>query len=132
MAAMMLLRTVLVWLLLLALPYQGFASAGMLCAPAAPAAAAPMPDGSHDHAAMMHDHAAMADTPQHGHSDGSAHSPAKCGGVAACCIGAALAPHIVLPLSLPPPPSEAIPFHAVAPMPVDLAALDRPPKSGPA
>lgn len=128
----MLLRTVLVWLLLLALPYQGFASAGMLCAPAAPVAAVAMPDGPHDHAAVMHDHAAMTGTPSHGHGDGSPHSPAKCGGVAACCVGAALAPNIVLPPSLPPPPSEIIPFHAVTPAPVDLAALDRPPKPGPA
>jgi hypothetical protein len=130
MAAMMLLRTVLVWLLLLALPYQGFASASMLCVPSAPAA--PLMDGQHDHAAMMHEHAAMADTPAHSHSDGSAHSPARCGGVAACCIGAALAPHIVLPPSLPPPPSELIPFHAVTPAPVDLAVPDRPPKTDPA
>jgi hypothetical protein len=115
---MKLLRTVLVWLLLLALPLQGFASASMLCAPAAPVPMMQMPDGPHDYAAMMH-----------GHGDGSAHSNAKCGNAAACCVGAALAPYIVLPPSLPPLPSEAIPFSALAPMPVDLAALDRPPKS---
>jgi hypothetical protein len=133
MAGMTVLRTMLLWLLLLALPFQGIAQAATLCAPAAPVPVA----APHDHAAMMrghtalaHDHAAMADAaPAHDHHDGGGHTPAKCGKAAACCLGAALAPFIAAPPALPPPPSEAIPFRAAAPLPVHLAALDRPPKS---
>jgi hypothetical protein len=49
-----LFRSFIVWLMLLALPFQGYAAASMmLCAPAAPAPLMEMDQPGHDHAAMM-------------------------------------------------------------------------------
>ncbi|MEV4781850.1 hypothetical protein [Burkholderia sp. LMU1-1-1.1] len=129
---MTLLRTFIVWLLLLALPYQGYASAAMmLCLPAAPAAAEQMsmPAGSHDHAAMM---AAMQDQHQEASSDQSAHAGhshggIKCGG-AACCVAGA--PFMAQTIAVPvlPAVSSAIPFHSEILRAVDLAHPERPPQ----
>jgi len=131
-------RSLLLWLLVLALPFQGFASARMLaCAPvAAPAQAA------HDHQAMMlamqgkpHDHAAMlramagqaAHTAHDGH-DGH-HESAKPGSCAACCIGAAMAPIVLPSLALLPPASTSIPFRAGHVPSVDPVLPERPPRT---
>ena len=129
---MTLLRTFIVWLLLLALPYQGYASAAMmLCLPAAPAAVGQMamPAGAHDHAAMM---AAAQDQDQEASSDQSAHAGhshggIKCGGAACCVAGAPfLAQTIAVPVL--PAVSSAIPFHSEFPRAVDLAHPERPPQ----
>lgn len=96
------------WLLLLALPLQGFAAATMLhCAPShhpAPASLAAAVDiaaqGHHDG-----DHAAVAgNTPDDGASPTDLTQPAKakCSACAACSVGAAL-------------PAAAIEFASVAP-----------------
>ncbi len=131
---MTLLRTFIVWLLLLALPYQGYASAAMmLCAPAVPAAPATaqmtMPAGPHDHAAMM---AAMQDQKHEVSSDKSGHAShshggIKCGG-AACCVAGA--PFMAQTLAVPalPAVSSAIPFYSEFPHAVDLAHPERPPQ----
>ena len=145
----MLLRSLVVWLMLLALPYQGYASAAMmLCAPNMGSAARAMPIGPHDHAAMM---AAMHDTPdgasqdasralaQHnsahpdaassgdaGHSD-HAHGGSKCGG-AACCVAGA--PMMTMAIAVPtlPAVSSAVPFYSEVLQAVDLAHPERPPQ----
>ncbi|USX18552.1 hypothetical protein NHH82_22110 [Oxalobacteraceae bacterium OTU3REALA1] len=131
---MTLFRTFIVWLMLLALPYQGYASASMmLCAPDAPAASAAghmaMPAGPHDHAAMM---AAMQDQDQQASSDQSSHAGhnhggIKCGG-AACCVAGA--PFMTQTIAVPvlPAVSSAIPFHSEFPRAVDLAHPERPPQ----
>ena len=130
---MTLLRTFIVWLLLLALPYQGYASAAMmLCLPAAPASAAghaAMPAGPHDHAAMM---AAMQDQQQEASPDqsghaGHSHGGIKCGG-AACCVAGA--PFMAAAIAVPvlPAVSSAIPFHSEFLRAVDLAHPERPPQ----
>ena len=103
-----LLRSLVVWLLLLAVPYQGYASATMmLCAASAQATAtaAPhtmsMPAGAHDHAAMM---AAQAhDGHAHGGDAKSAHThnTVKCGGSACCAAGAPVLAHEVVVPMLP-------------------------------
>ena len=137
-----LLRSLIVWLMLLALPYQGYASATMLLcvAPATaagPSAYAAMPSGPHDHAAMMaaqtaHDHTIHAtDTAhadhQHGGDGKSAHSGMKCGGTACC---AAAAPVLTLALDIPSLPlvSVAVPFYSDFLPAVDLAHPERPPQ----
>jgi hypothetical protein len=111
------LRTALMWLLLLALPLQGFAAATMLtCGPnhhrlPVHAAAASVHDHGHDHGngngqhhAHAHEHApapAQADAeaavdvaadraPSSHAMDQGAKSKSKCSACAACCIGAAL------------------------------------------
>ncbi|NVD97440.1 hypothetical protein [Massilia sp. BJB1822] len=137
----LLFRSMFVWLMLLALPFQGFASASMLlCAPMSPpamlaqAAARVQADAGHDHAAMLaaggtadaqHE---MQDHSQHGQGK-QEHDKSRCGTPAACCVGAALAP--AMPDALPglQSSSEAIPFHGAPQSSADLAAFERPPKS---
>ncbi|UMR29020.1 hypothetical protein MJ904_18205 [Massilia sp. MB5] len=143
----LLFRSMLVWLMLLALPFQGFASASMLlCAPMSPpamlaqAATRVQADAGHDHAAMLaaggsadaqhavQDHSVHGQDPQD-HQDHQDHDIGRCGTPAACCVGAALAP--AMPDALPglPSSSEAIPFHGAPQSSADLAAFERPPKS---
>jgi len=123
------IRVIALWLMLVALPFQGFASASiLLCASADPAKvakpatqAAPVAD--HDHAAML---AASQQAGDDGaHCAGSTHS----GAMSDCCVAAALAYTLPQPAShlqlaerlrLPEP---------VAPPPVDLALPKRPPRA---
>jgi hypothetical protein len=129
-----LLRSLVVWLLLLAVPYQGYASATMmLCAASAQATAvaAPhtmsMPAGAHDHTAMM---AAQA---HDGHAhDGDAksahtHNAMKCGG-SACC--AAVAPVLAHAVTVPmlPSSSAAVSFYSAFLPAVHPDHPERPPQ----
>lgn len=143
-------RSLLLWLVLLAIPFQGVASAGMLLCAMAPAVDAPMA-ARHDHAAMLaaartvhgdmpHDagHAAAGKTGQEidhgmGQDGGHAgHGASKCGTPGACCVGVALAPTIIAGVPALAAPSLAIPFRASRPAAVDLAHPERPPQSIPA
>lgn len=127
-----LLRSLVVWLMLLALPYQGYASAQMLLcvAPAqAPARAVEMvmPSGPHDHAAMM----AAAQAAHHDGDDGASahhHTSMKCSG-SACC--AAAAPVLKLDLAAPALPlaSRLQSYYSDFLPAVDLAHPERPPQS---
>lgn len=138
-----LLRSLVVWLMLLALPYQGYAAAAMMvCAPAPGTmlhtAMQEMPSGPHDHAAML---AAMAQDQQH-HADaasfsaahtghggdaGHAHGSVKCGG-AACCIAGAPALSQLIAMPVLPAVSGAIAFYSEFLPAVDLAHPERPPQ----
>jgi hypothetical protein len=113
-----LLRSFFVWLLLLAVPYQGYASATMmLCAASAQATVTAgqhpmtMPAGAHDHAAMMaaqaHDGRAHGGDAKSSH----AHNVMKCGG-SACC--AAAAPVLAHAMAVPtmPSSSSAVSFYS--------------------
>jgi hypothetical protein len=122
-----LLRSLVVWLMLLALPYQGYASATMLLciAPATAAQSGPaaMPSGPHDHAAMM---AAQAhEGGKSGHN--ASHNGVKCGGTA-CCAAAAPVPALAMNEPALPLVSIAIPFYADFLPAVDLAHPERPPQ----
>lgn len=78
-------HTVLIWLMLLAVPVQGFASATMmLCEPVAASSKAGAAVGPHDHAAML---AAQADSRQDQPATAGQHAAGKCGVCAACCLG---------------------------------------------
>lgn len=133
------LRSLLVWLLLLALPFQGLASAGVLaCAPADPAPAHHAPamvmDGQpHDHAAMLETMAAQASSADSGHCADSTprgdHHAGKPGACAACCIGAAMAPAVLPALPLAPADFISIPFRAGHVPSVDPALPERPPRT---
>jgi hypothetical protein len=123
-----LLRSLIVWLMLLALPYQGYASATMmLCVASTPAADsaghAAMPSGPHDHAAMMATQAREVDKS----SPGGAHHGVKCGGTACC---AAAAPLATLSVDEPALPlvTVSVPFYSDFLPAVDLAHPDRPPQ----
>jgi hypothetical protein len=75
----------MVWLMLLAIPVQGFASATMLlCEPIVASASASATPGPHDHAAMLA--AQSSDTPDQPASSGQ-HTAAKCSACAAFCLG---------------------------------------------
>lgn len=123
-----LFRSFVVWLVLLALPYQGYAAAQMmLCAVPAPASASHaqmvMPAGPHDHAAMM----AAAQAKPKGDDGASSHTGMKCSG-SACC--AAAAPVLTLAVTEPALPVESrlIPFYSGFLPAVDLANPERPPQ----
>lgn len=139
------LRSLIVWLLLLAVPFQGFASATMLmCAPmqstAPRAAVVSAPAASHDHAAML---AAQSAGQEHHASDASltaAHADAgdtsatshhagqKCNSCAACCFGASMPPSHVSRVTAEAQnyPTAALETGSVPA--VDLALPERPPK----
>jgi hypothetical protein len=131
-------RLLLAWLLLLALPLQGFAGARMpLCnAGGAPTQAAPAHAASHDHAAMLRAQAAGHHAVHAGAHDGAGPdqaSPgkhgAKTGACASCCIGAALAPALPVPPVPERPVSVPIPFFAGHLPSVDPVLPDRPPQA---
>ncbi|NIA52786.1 hypothetical protein HAV22_03855 [Massilia sp. TW-1] len=111
------LRSLFVWLLLLALPVQGVAAAArMLPSVAAPAAMAA--------AHHCHDTAPAADAAK----AADAHHPDKHHGACAdCCIAAAPVPATVVAPACAPP-SVAIPFRAGHVPSVDPALPERPPR----
>jgi hypothetical protein len=113
-----LFRSLILWLALLAVPFQGFAAAAMLpCAPAAGAHAMQMTAGAH------HGHAASDSGAGHGH-----HAGAKCGTCAACCIGAAMASAPALAVASIAPQSVSIPFYAGHLPTVHPTLPERPPR----
>jgi hypothetical protein len=124
-----LFRSLILWLALLAVPFQGFAAAAMLpCAPPAHAhgAAGHGHPALHQHAA--HDADADADAAAgHGH-----HAGAKCGTCAACCVGAAIAPPSLPAVASIAPQSLSIPFDIGYLPSVHPTLPDRPPCSSPA
>lgn len=149
-----LVHVFLAWLLLLALPFQGVAAAGMLpCAPPAAvhavnlhavdapmaghghAAAAAGADNSDAHCAMQATSAAASDAASDAASsgtpdchDGNAHHGK--GSCASCCVGAAMAPAAVpTPLAPATPDSSSIPFRAGHVPSVDPTLLERPPRA---
>ena len=121
-----LFRALIVWLMLLAVPFQGLAAAGALpCAPVIGGAQA-MPAGEHDHAAMLA--AAEQGDQDAQHAQHAGKTGSHCGGVSPCCIGVALAPTLPLALSGPRLTGKLTPHHAAPPAAVDLATPERPPR----
>ena len=114
--------------LLLALPFQAFASASMR-----PLVAGPGPaSASAAHASMAAQlppcHRQLA---HHDGHDGHAgqHAKGKCGSCAACCVGAAVASGVSAALALAPPRFVSIPFHAGYLPSVDPVLPERPPST---
>jgi hypothetical protein len=123
------LRILIVWISLLALPLQGYASATMsLCAPATPAAQHEH-ESMDDHAApVFHEHEVVvaADTDA-GHYP--AHHPSgKCATCATCCSCLPLALSFGAALPVFSSSSVPIPFDQGALPSVDLALPERPPR----
>jgi hypothetical protein len=119
------LKSLLVWVLLLAVPFQGFASATMLmCAPMQPATAA----APHDHGAML-----AAQAAGHDHSTGQSaaghHAKGKCNACAACCFGAAMPPSHFSRVPVEAQSFAVDPVDAGFVPAVDLAFPERPPIS---
>ena len=109
------MRSLIVWLLLLALPFQGLAAARMLPSVSAPAVthAVSIVKSCHDVAA------AKVDDGDHRHEHRSA-----CGD---CCIVVAPVPVPLVPPASAPP-SIAIPFRAAPLASVDPPLPERPPR----
>ena len=115
-------RTFVMWLLVLALPVQGFAASTMLLCGAGHHGAAQATEGGHDHASHMHKGAleasAVSESPAHSHvaqaassREGSVFSPllakhakvwGKCSACASCCTVAYL-PTTVIAFTAPAP-----------------------------
>jgi hypothetical protein len=119
-----LLRLLLVCYLLLALPFQAFASASMRPI-AAPAQLPPCHQMAGHHIATS---TAKAGADR---DDGHAgqHDKHKSGACAACCVGAAMAPGLPVPLALAPPRFVSIPFRAGYLPSVDPVLPERPPST---
>jgi hypothetical protein len=146
----MAMRVMIVWLMLLTVPFQGLAAAGALpCAPTMPGMTAmPAQAGSaafaagHDHAAMLAAeaardaapgasdgaHAEHASSSAHAAHDNASTSAHHCGGTSPCCVGAAITPCLPLAHAGPRLTNKLIPLHAAAPAAVDLATPERPPR----
>jgi hypothetical protein len=142
----LLLKSLIVWLMLLTVPFQGFASATMLlCAPIQTPPAitkvAAMPAAAHDHHAMLmgqgtghHHDLASADGNANDHdtSAGAAashHDGSKCNSCASCCFGASMAPSQSSRIPVEIQQSATMPS-SIGPVPtVDLALPERPPQA---
>ena len=144
------LRSLIVWLVLLAVPFQGFASAAMLaCGPEhATPAGVTVPDAAHGHDAVhgaSHGaaHAAAQDMSGHDHASTAHDGPDKpdssehanghaCSACSACSIGAAIAPAVLPALAVHAPALLTAPFADGHVPSVDLALPERPPRPLPA
>jgi hypothetical protein len=121
-------RLLLAWVLMLALPLQGYAGTHMLMCSAGTAVHAPAParvPPCHAHAAMTHADAA-APLAAH-HADAGRHDAAK-HGCAACSFVAAMAPGALPPLVLHESVSTVIPFRSPSLPSADPSLPDRPPR----
>lgn len=145
-----LVKSLIVWVLLLAVPFQGFASATMLfCAPMQSAAllkpamaVAPAGMAMHDHQAMLTMQLAAGDeqaqpgdgahmshlAPTH-HAGHDGHHDGKCNACAACCFGAAMPPPAAVPVPVDTQQFAAAPFTTGFVPVVELALPERPPQA---
>jgi len=135
-------RFLLVWLLVLALPFQGIASASMLArVPSMMTKVqadehAPMSgamDAHGGHCAAMQQAALQQHTLQHNPQQDdpqqAGHHGGKAGSCADCCAGAAMAPAVLPALVLAPPHFVSVPFRPGHVPSVDPALPERPPRT---
>lgn len=123
-----LLKSFIVWLMLVAIPFQGFAAAGMLTRAPAPAVAAMAP-GHCAGMAAMHDGGKAHAGPVE-HASPHHHAGGKCTTCASCCFGAVMAPPVPT-VCMPGAAPGLAAFHLTDdPVArVDLALPERPPKT---
>ncbi len=123
-------KTVLLWLLLFAIPLQGFATSSMLfCEISHHHEVTTMQVSALEHDHDGHQHELSATVSDHGHhNDGFQHDMTKCSACAACCVGAAIVSSLGNGFSLTPPESHPIPFSIVRFAGHIPAGLERPPR----
>jgi len=125
------LRRVFVWLLLLAIPFQGIASAGMLaCTHASMQHGVAVPQAAMHHPAAnaAHCHEAGPQVAKATDHTSASHDQERCSACAACCIGAAMAGAPTLPAAQHTW-STRLPDTATGRLEaVDLAFPERPPR----
>ena len=126
----------IVWVILLAVPLQGFASATMSLCAQPPAAA--QYDHDHDYD-MMSEDGDVSDTIAHDghaapgmrdvHHPASNHHSGKCAACASCCSCVSMAPSVIVVVPLSASPSLIVPFDQHSLPSVDLALPERPPRA---
>lgn len=118
------------WLLLMALPMQGYAAATMLhCGASSDRQGVAAASSHHDHAAMVA--STRAELPGHAAHGGHADvSKAKCSACAACCMGTGLPPAAIgfEPRATAPGPEAVVSVPAVV---FCTDGPDRPPRLSP-
>ncbi|TQK11051.1 hypothetical protein FBX97_0983 [Herbaspirillum sp. SJZ107] len=129
----------LVWLLLLAVPFQGFAAAGMLARGPSMSmpmhelanahATTPMAKGTEEHGGHCAGHALQAGQQHDAPPQQDGHHVGKASACADCCAGATMAPAVLPALVLAPPHFISIPFRAGHVPSVDPALPERPPRT---
>ena len=142
-----LLKPFVLWLLLIAVPFQGYAAATMMCCGSAHAkdvehkAQEPAMQGNiHSHlSGMDHDHhegvvaagstgAPESDSGAHHHAgDSSKRVAFKCGACASCCVGAAIVQTSDYSFGIAPLNSTRIAFHSLYFYRFVPDTLERPP-----
>jgi hypothetical protein len=130
-------HSLMIWLMLLAVPLQGFAAASMLsCESILSAVNSSANSGTAGKAdSHTHHHSAMAehqDHAEHGsathHDGGTLHADAKCGFCAACCVGATMSPSSIVALELKPTVADWLFSVSNFPISTVPASLERPPQ----
>lgn len=130
-------RTLMIWLMLLALPLQGFAAAFMpFCESVGSSVHSVDLVSLFDHAtAQNHEHAVVGEHHDHAnhhaishHEGGTLHSDAKCGTCAACCVGATMLSSDIVKLSFRPSIAERLSVALIFPLSIILATPERPPQ----
>ncbi len=135
MQTMKFFRTLIVWLLLLAIPLQGYAAVTMsLCATGTPL---PVAQGHDDggqavrphHAAQSDDtgHPMVSDAQPAGNHCPSPDGTSKCSTCAACCVVAGNTHPVLTLATAKPVGSESIPYIAIFDTAHISSGLERPP-----
>jgi hypothetical protein len=125
-------KALLVWLMLLATPLQGFASVTKLvCAPLPAVAAHALFSVVHEAqvAATANARHAGADSHNGGESSAHHHPAGKCSNCASCCVGAPVLPPATITLPACLPQFVSIPFDAHHMTSFDSALPERPPRA---
>lgn len=120
----LILRTLILWLVLLAVPFQGLATAAMLPCAGCDHAAAGGHQATDTQQAEPH-HGAAEPATMHG---GVGDHHGKCSNCADSCVGAAIAPSGLPALVAHAPAALSIPFDAGPLSSVDLDHPERPPR----
>ena len=125
----MTIKSLIVWLMLLTVPLQGFASVSkLLCAPP-PVAAHVTVHASTSKAAIVAARDQIAAHEHNGDHSPHHHPDEKCGACASCCFGAAMAPSFIVGLPQHSMREIALAASVVPLASVDLELPERPPRS---
>lgn len=137
-------KTVLLWLLLLAVPFQGYAASAMLFCETSHHRTDTVPATHADHHHNHEQHAAhdgslisadyhqhqVADSSNHGsEKNGSQHGLSKCSACSTCCVGAAIAPTLMDFVAIPPSDPHLISFITISFVGHIPGRLERPPST---
>lgn len=123
------IKSLIVWLMLLTVPLQGFASVSkLLCAPP-PVAAHVTVHASTSKAAIVAARDQIAAHEHNGDHSPHHHPDEKCGACASCCFGAAMAPSFIVGLPQHSMREIALAASVVPLASVDLELPERPPRS---